>query len=113
MYDYVGRDKKMVNDYEFEEVENLPTVKRNRIGLYTTLLEQFNASGKSKVRLNWKGKAALDTVAVSLRKAVKINPSLKVDVMSVSKINPDSKKREVCEIYLSKTVETEHKKKSR
>jgi hypothetical protein len=103
----------MVKDYDFEEVDNLPDVKRSRTGQYTTLLEDFVASGKSTVRLNWKGKAAPDTVAVSLRKAVKANPLLKVEVMTVSRINPDSKKREVKDIYLSKKEEPEHKKKGK
>ena len=103
----------MSKDYEFEEVENLPILKRNKTGLYKELLDEFKYSGKSTVRLNWKGKAALNTVAVSLRKVVKANPSLNILVTSRSKINPANKKRIVYEIYLSKKEETGYKKKGK
>jgi len=105
----------MVDEFEFKEVESIPTLERNRIRQYENILRKFDESDKSMVELYWKGRASLETVAVSLRKAVK-DFSFKNKITVTSRSRKEGNKRVTYAIYLSKnpkTEEPERKKKAK
>ena len=104
----------MSDMFEFKDVENVPTLARNRVSLYQDILKQFVESGKPSVELCWKGKASMDTVSVSLRQAKK-KLSLN-DVIVTSRAKKEGDKRITYAIYLSKIkpkTETAQKKKAK